>query len=97
MDIEKHNQLQKLLQSNAPFEERLSTIAAWFARNYDTKVYFCKISAKRWEYIAGDKDIDIPEHRYQINEKTGMICGETTINQNTMQRLIDVLKKELII
>ena len=61
---------------NISMEKQLDEIAIDLESKYGIKVFFCKIIGNRWSFFAGDKDLDIPEHRISLNDNYGMMAGE---------------------
>ena len=64
------------MSENRCLKDRLNEIAREVKSVYGIKVFFCEITGNRWSFFAGDKNLDIPEHRIFLNDNYGMMAGE---------------------
>jgi hypothetical protein len=72
--------------------DQLNEIAGELNSKYGIKVFFCEIFGSRWSFMAGDKTLDIPEHRIKLNDDYGMMTSEISCSEEEWQEIINRIK-----
>lgn len=65
--------LEEIFKQSKSREAILGEIATFLENEYGIKAYFCKIAGKRWAFLNGNKNVDIPRHRIRLDNDTGLI------------------------
>ncbi|MFW6019932.1 MAG: hypothetical protein ACOCPM_05060 [Bacteroidales bacterium] len=67
------SKIPELFQQDKPLEEILEEVSEYLKQAYSLKAYFCSIYGKRWAFFAGDRHIEIPRNRFELNNKFGLV------------------------
>jgi hypothetical protein len=83
------------MNGNTSLKKQLDEIAIELESKYGIKVYFCEIIGNRWSFFAGDKTLDIPEHRIPLNDSFGIMTGEISCRQEEWEKILEDIKANL--
>lgn len=72
----KLQEINSLFRQDKEQEKILSDVCSHLKHKYTVDAYFCRITGKRWSFLAGSKDVEIPRYRFKLNSNTGIIVEE---------------------
>ncbi|MGM0612808.1 MAG: hypothetical protein ACQESM_04770 [Bacteroidota bacterium] len=67
------SKIPELFQQDKPRDKILEEVCEYLKQAYSVKAYFCKIFGKRWAFYAGDRHIEIPRNRFELNKNYGLM------------------------
>lgn len=65
--------ISEIFQQNKSYEKILEEVCEYLKQEYSVKAYFCKIFGKRWAFFAGNRHIEIPRNRFELNNNFGLV------------------------
>ncbi|MFO8087107.1 MAG: hypothetical protein R6T91_04765 [Bacteroidales bacterium] len=54
----------------------LAGVCDQLKHKYAVNAYFCQITGKRWAFLAGSGDVEIPRYRYKLTDNIGIIAED---------------------
>lgn len=77
-------------------EDILSQLCEFLEKEYRIKAYFCHISGKRWAFMAGNKEVEIPRHRFMLDDDTGLVVERIShLDSETWNEILNKIKSNI--
>jgi len=80
------------LNGELQLNTKLTKIANELSAHFDAEIYFCEIKGKRWSFVAGSGDTVYGSHRFQLNEKWGIISDHELTQDSDNQLIINMIR-----
>lgn len=88
--------LEDIFKQDKNKEEIFSEVAGWMQQHHELKAYFCSIAGKRWSFMAGSRNVDIPRHRFQLDDDTGLIVESLeNIENDKWEQILNTIQSNI--
>lgn len=77
--------------SNTLKIDSLNKICRQILNDQNIRCYFCRISGKRWAFLAGDEDIMTFPKRYAISDNLGILADGEIENLDKYLKKMDII------
>lgn len=92
----KLQEINSLFRQDKEQEKILSDVCDHLKHKYTVDAYFCRITGKRWSFMAGSKDVEIPRHRFQLNSDKGVIVEDIDhLQEQQWREILDTIKSNI--